>query len=178
VGGIGKFSAYRSDYKITDAAGAPLVLTPGFTIGLPIGSGEHKDADNPDSGDGSHGQSQEAIQDTYPLCRVHLYLNPGTYAAMARLEVSNSSSGLDVSFGNFSTSSDIGFDKDGCDPSFAGTIAGAILGGILAGPGGAALGGVAGHIAGNRLEDKVNAKIEAGIINKLHGLNLAWHFTL
>jgi len=183
VSAIGRFSAYRSKYTIADntPAAGPLMVNVNFNLNIPGGSGEHEDADNPNSADGTHGPDdykhfQEAIQDTYPLCTVHLYLRPANYAATGTVAISTTPNGLDVHFGNITTSSDVAFTRDGCDPSLFTTIVGAIVGGLIGGPAGATVGAAAGHIAGNKLDDAIDTRIEAGIIGKLHSLNFGWHF--
>jgi hypothetical protein len=151
---------------------------------VPLGRGEHQQPDDQDStADGTHGPDQdqhrqEVATDTFPACRVHLYAIADTYNVTAKMHMLASAGVLSFSMTDFQTDRQIGYDKDGCDASVILAIAGAIGGTVFAGPAGTVIGAGAGYVAGGDLNNMINARINAVILEKIQGLQFAWHFQI
>jgi hypothetical protein len=168
------------------SAGSPTLLPLSLIVSIAPGLGEHQQPDDQDgTADGTHGPGQdqhrqEIFTDTYPGCRVHLYLVAGDYPLTATLAVSSrvasggEANALDIAVNNVLLGSDIGFDRDGCDLSGIVGIFGGVLGTFVGGPFGGAIGGGLGHYAGGRVDDHIDARIESGIRDKIEGYEKTW----
>lgn len=112
---------------------------------------------------------QEAFTDTYPGCRIHLYLFPGTYHFTADVDLTQVWSGGKVKASNFSISPPItrntstttqGWDRDGCDGVLYKVVVvgfAPIIGSAVAGP----VGGIS--LAVRVLNSSTSQKIDSTI---------------
>jgi hypothetical protein len=169
-------------------------LTIPFVAVFPAGKGEHEDIRDPNSADGTHGDSevahdkvhtwQEVLQDKNltgvgPLgCTIHLYLGPTTNTGTLDLTLQLSNKVLNVGVSQLELTTPFvqgtHWDKDGCKGTLVATIAGAILGALTLGPGGAVAAAAGGFVVGGAVNQRVDAIISERIGEFISGYQKSW----
>ena len=166
----------------------PMKPTVYLTLTLPPGDGEHPNSSIHEGG--NHGgpdrmhNAQEAFTDTYPACRIHVYLFQGTYQVAAAIDLTPvwsggkptvSSINLTPPITRNTTSSTQGWDRDGCDGPFEKIVVvgfASIIGAALAGPvGSLALAGASVALI-NFAEDRLDNWVNAWLVSRIQSLQL------
>jgi hypothetical protein len=146
-----------------------------FVLAIPGGNGEHRDAEDAGSADGTHGPDkqhgwQEVVQ-VKKGCTMHMYIAPGTQPGGMKADLTIDPAGLSFDINELHLDheplqDDRDYHRDGCDPSLIGTILGTLLGG--------APGGVLGYVLGHKVNALIDDVIRERIGQVIHGFHKRW----
>ena len=144
---------------------------------VPPGEGEHPNSDINEHG--NHGgpdeykSAQEVFTDTFPACRLHIYLLEKTYRVTATLDFSNTGTQQQVQIKDISMDpikKGEGWGRDGCDSfllkATIGVVATVVLGPIV--------GPLATVLLVNWAEDRLDNLVEAHMVGYIQGRRFVW----